>query len=324
MKPAANISVLPVPAAPSDRFQAAEDFTASHLALDPARVRVWPGNARRYDRLNATNCRDLIDSMIGAGGQQVPALLRRVEGDSNFDFEVIAGVRRHFAVSWLKANGYPYLQFLGVVHELTDELAFFTTDLENRTRKDVSDIERARSYRVALDSHYHGNQSRMAARLRISKGWLSQMLTVADVPDTILEAFENVEKVSLAGLYPVARLLHDPVTAGAVAEEAARIATENGNRCWDKAKPIPEPEVIRRLKSVAIGRSPSLQQNPPASSSLPTQSIGLEVQSPDGHSIITVIDVDERGITLRLHNQPGVQRQDVLEAVAKVMEQLGR
>lgn len=297
---------------------------ASQIALDPARVRVWPGNARRYDRLNAINCRDLIDSMIDAGGQQVPALLRRVEGDPDFDFEVIAGVRRHFAVSWLKAHGHPHLQFLGVVHELSDELAFFTADLENRTRKDISDIERARSYRVALDSHYHGNQSRMAARLRISKGWLSKMLTVADVPDAILEAFENVEKVSLAGLYPVARLLHDPATAGAVAEEAARIAAENGNRCWDKAKPIPEPEVIRRLKSAAIGRSPSLQQKPPASSSLPAHSIGLEVQSPDGHSIVTVIDVDTQGITLRLHNHRGVQPQDVLKAVAKLMEELDR
>ncbi|WP_165768529.1 ParB/RepB/Spo0J family partition protein [Sandarakinorhabdus cyanobacteriorum] len=316
--------MLPVPAAPSDRFQAAEDFTASHLALDPARVRVWPGNARRYDRLNATNCRELIDSMIDAGGQQVPAILRRTDGHPDFDFEVIAGVRRHFAVSWLKAHGHTHFQFLGVVHELTDEQAFFIADLENRTRKDVSDIERARSYRAALDSHYHGSQSRMAARLRISKGWLSKMLTVADVPDTILEAFENVEKVSLAGLYPVARLLYDPATARAVVEEAARIATENGNRSWDKAKPIPEPEVIRRLKSVALGRSPSLQQKAPESSSFPTQSIGLEVQSPDGHSIVTVIDVDVRGITLRLHNQPGVQHEDVLLAVAKVMEQLGR
>lgn len=316
--------MLPVPAAPSDRFQAAEDFTASHLALDPARVRVWPGNARRYDRLNATNCRDLIDSMTDAGGQQLPAILRRVGGDPEFDFEVIAGVRRHFAVSWLKAHGYPRLQFLGVVHELTDEQAFFTADMENRTRKDVSDIERARSYRAALDSHYQGSQSRMAARLRISKGWLSKMLTVADVPDTILEAFENVEKVSLAGLYPVARLLNDPATAGAVAEEAARIAIENGNRCWDKAKPIPEPEVIRRLNSVALAHSRSPHQQAQTSSSLPAQSIDFEVRSPEGHLIVTVIDVDTLGITLRLHNQPGVQHEDVLLAVAKVMEQLGR
>ncbi|OSZ72659.1 hypothetical protein CAP39_04925 [Sphingomonas sp. IBVSS1] len=324
MKPAGNISVLPVPAVTANRDKAAENFTASHVAVDPARVRVWPGNARRYERLSAPNCSDLIDSMIDAGGQQVPALLRRVEGDPDFDFEVIAGVRRHFAVSRLKVNGYAYLQFLGVVHELTDEQAFFTTDLENRTRKDISDIERARSYRAALDSHYHGNQSRMAARLRISKGWLPKMLTVADVPDTILEAFENVEKVSLAGLYPVARLLYDPAIARAVVEEAARIATENGNRSWDKAEPIPEPQVIRRLKSVALGRSPSLQQKGPESSSFPTQSIGLEVQSPDGHSIVTVIDVDMRGITLRLKNHRGVQHQDVLEAVAKVMEQPGR
>lgn len=330
MKQAGNISALPVPGASSVRAQVAESFKASHLAVDPTRVRVWPGNARRYDRLSETNCRDLIDSMIDSGGQQVPALLRRIDGDPDCDFELIAGARRRFAVLWLKANGHPHMQFLGVVHELTDEEAFFTADMENRKRKDVSDIERARSYRGALHSHYDGNQSRMAVRLRISKGWLSKMLTVAEVPDDILEAFERVEKVSLAGLYPVARFLNNPAVAPAIAEEATRIAIENGNRSWDKEKPIPEPEVIRRLKSVAQLRSssPSAQPAPtplpPASSSAQTQPHGSEIQGPDGNAIVTVLDVDMEGITLRLHSRPGVQHQDVLQAVTEVMERLGR
>jgi ParB family chromosome partitioning protein len=268
--------------------------------------------------------------MIDSGGQQMPALLRRIEDDSSFDFEVIAGVRRHFAVSWLKANGHPDFQFIGVVHELTDEAAFFMADMENRRRQDVSDMERAWSYAMALRNHYDKNQSRMAERLRISKGWLSKMLTVAEVPSNILEAFENVEKVSLAGLYPVARLLSQPDAACAITAEATRIANENGNRAWGKIAPIPEAEVIRLLKSAAQSAlsSPSAPAPAPAqapSSSLaPTRPAGFEIQSPEGHTMITVIDVDPQGITVRLHSHPSVQHDDLLEAVAKAMERLGR
>jgi ParB family chromosome partitioning protein len=262
--------------------------------------------------------------MIDSGGQQVPALLRRIEGDPSFDFEVIAGVRRHFAVSWLKANGHPHFKFVGVVQELTDEAAFFMADMENRTRKDVSDMERARSYAMAVRNHYDGNQSRMAERLRISKGWLSKMLTVAEVPSNILEAFEDLEKVSLAGLYPVARLLSQPAAAQAIAEEATRIAIENGNRAWDKIAPIPEAEVIRLLKSAPQSASSSPSTPAPSSSSALTRPTGFEIQSPEGHAMITVIDVDPQGITLRLHSHPSVQHEELLGAVAKVVERLGR
>ena len=36
--------------------------------LDPARVRVWPGNARSYAHLSEENCRELIDSLIAESG----------------------------------------------------------------------------------------------------------------------------------------------------------------------------------------------------------------------------------------------------------------
>jgi ParB family chromosome partitioning protein len=322
MKQGTNIALLPVPGDAASRGKAVDKPNASFIAVDPARVRVWPGNARRYDRLNATNCRDLINSMIDSGGQQAPAILRRIDDDTGFDFELIAGARRHFAVSWLKANGHPHFQFCAIVRELTDEEAFITADQENLARKDVSDIERARGYAEALQSYYGGNQSRMAKRLGISKGWLSKILTVAAVPNVILEAFENVDKVSLTGLYPVAQLLDDPAAAAAIAEEATSIAIENGNRSWDNQKPIRESEVIRRLKSVAQLRSSAL----PSTSTSPTPNgvDGFEIHYPDGHALITVIAIDAQEITLRLHMGPSIQHEDVLREVARVMDKLSQ
>jgi ParB family transcriptional regulator, chromosome partitioning protein len=91
----------------------------------------------------------------------VPAVVRRVEGDPLHDYEVIAGTRRHWWISWLRANNYPDMVFLAQVQVLDDESAFRLADLENRARKDVSDLERARNYANALENHYGSSQRRM-------------------------------------------------------------------------------------------------------------------------------------------------------------------
>lgn len=96
----------------------------TQLLLDPARVRIWPGNAWLYAHLNADNCVELIDSIIAEGGQKVPALVRRVEDDPDHDYEIIAGTRRHWSISWLRANSYPDIVFVAQVAQLDDEAAF--------------------------------------------------------------------------------------------------------------------------------------------------------------------------------------------------------
>jgi hypothetical protein len=53
----------------------------AQLPLDPARVRIWPGNARSSAPLTEDSCRGLIDSIIAKGGQKVPPVGRRIEGD---------------------------------------------------------------------------------------------------------------------------------------------------------------------------------------------------------------------------------------------------
>ncbi|WP_341713969.1 ParB N-terminal domain-containing protein, partial [Erythrobacter sp.] len=68
----------------------------TQMLLDPTRVRPWAGNARSYEHLNEENCRELIDSLIAEGGQKVPAVVRRISGDPDHEYEVIAGTRRHW------------------------------------------------------------------------------------------------------------------------------------------------------------------------------------------------------------------------------------
>jgi ParB family chromosome partitioning protein len=96
-------------------------------------------------------------------------VVRRVEGDPDHEFEVIAGTRRHFAISWLRARSYPDMMFVAQVADLDDEATFRLANIENRARKDVSDLERARNYAAALARHYDGHHTRMAERLKLSQ-----------------------------------------------------------------------------------------------------------------------------------------------------------
>ncbi|MEE3154317.1 MAG: ParB/RepB/Spo0J family partition protein, partial [Pseudomonadota bacterium] len=100
------------------RVASGEVRQVTQLLLDPARVRVWDGNAHNQARLSEDSCRDLIDSILAEGGQKVPAVVRHVTGDPDHDYELIAGTRRHFAISWLRAHSYPDMKLLAQVAEL--------------------------------------------------------------------------------------------------------------------------------------------------------------------------------------------------------------
>src|ERR1700744_6506711 len=144
-----------------ERIASGELKQVPHVRLDPKRCRIWRGNARNYAALNHDRCRDLIDSMIAEGGQKVPALVRKLKNDPDHDYEVIYGTRRHWTISWLRANNYPDFVFLAEVRDLDDEAAFRLADLENRGRQDVTEIERAKNYAPALALHYAGKQATM-------------------------------------------------------------------------------------------------------------------------------------------------------------------
>ena len=119
---------------------------------------MWERHNRRYDLLDERNCADLIEGIRAQGGQEFPAIVRALPPASVHDWEVICGARRHWTVSWLRANGYTRFRFLVEVRELTDEEAFRLADIENRDRRDISDYERANDYAEACRFYYGGHQ----------------------------------------------------------------------------------------------------------------------------------------------------------------------
>lgn len=293
------------------RVASGEVRQVTQLLLDPARVKIWEGNARIQAKLSEESCRDLIDSIVAEGGQKVPAVVRHLRGDPDHDYELIAGTRRHFAISWLRANSYPDMKLLAQVADLDNEAAFRLTDIENRARKDISDIERARNYADAVDRHYGGRAVRMAERLNLSKGWLSKMLKAATIPDAVLEAFANLHELTLNPAYQLATALDDEARSGAIIREAETIVTENRQKQSQGHPPLPGAMALKRLLAAREAPSPTDAKN-----------YRMEMAGPHGRTILSVKGVNRQGITIHLPMASGAGDDQLAQALRDVLDTL--
>ncbi|WP_420011067.1 ParB/RepB/Spo0J family partition protein [Tateyamaria sp.] len=222
--------------------------------IDPARCRMWDRHNRDYALLTEDNCRDLIDGIRSQGQQEFPAIVRPVQ-DEAYDFEVICGARRHFAVSWLRANNYTQFKYLVEARELSDEEAFRLADIENRDREDISDYERALDYADAVARYYGGKQKAMAERLEVSQPWLSRYLQLAKLPQAIVEAFPNIREIRERNARELKPLLAQPDTARPVLEEAAAIGRDQAQAHTGRSSFVDAATVMRRL--TRAGRPPA-------------------------------------------------------------------
>jgi len=300
------------------RVASGEVKQVTQLLLDPARVRIWEGNARHQASLTEETVRDLIDAILSEGGQKVPAIVRRVLGDPAYDYEVIAGSRRHWAISWLRANNYPDMAFLAQVYSLDDEAAFRLSDIENRARKDVSDYERARTYLEALGQHYGGKQVRMAERLKLSQGWLSKMLAVGGMPDWAVDAFASPAEIQLKVVYPLAQKMQlaantDKELFQAIRKEATSLASDQIKARKDGRATVSAVDVVKRL--LAVGSD--------AESGEPL----VKFDAKNGRTALSVLSSNRNGVSVRLHAGSGASEAELVTMLAsalRALEQQGR
>lgn len=250
-------------ATPADGIMASRSQTLARIAtgksvadrtewVDPAKCRPWRMHNRDLDHLTEESCRDLIDSFLSAKKQRIPAIVRRLKDDPEYDFEIIAGVRRWWTVQWLRAHHHPEFEYLVTIQSVTDEEAFRVSDVENRSRKDISDWERAKEYTVALAEFYEGSQSQMAEHLNLSKSWLSRLLDVARLPTEIVSAFSDTHDITVRVARDIKPLTGDAKALAKMRDESERIEeerTKNGVK-------LSGPEVAKRLVKATVAPSP--------------------------------------------------------------------
>ena len=205
----ANLSGITNPRSPGEAESKIRKTALQRQAwVDPASCRPWVHHNRAYELLDEERCADLIGGFRSLGKQQRPAIVRTLKGEDRkgedgqtYDFEIISGARRHWTVSWLRAQGETNAQgepywFLVVVRDDLDSTgAFELSDAENRGQKDISDFERAREYRWALESLYEGNVSHMAEAIQMDRSNLARLLALTEMPDVIVEAYPSILEI---------------------------------------------------------------------------------------------------------------------------------
>lgn len=283
--------------------------------VDPARCRIWEHHNRDYSALNEDRCADLIETIVAQGKQEFPAIVRRVTGDPDHDYEVISGARRHWTVSWLRANNYPDIRYLIEIRSLTDEQAFRVSDLENRAREDLADVERARDYLKALDLYYGGKQKAMAQRLNQSEAWLSRYLDLARLPAELMIAFSDPFELKISHVGTLKPILKPEDSRARVLAEAARLAQSRTQGATNV--PTSVPDVLRAL--VAAGEAPrgDAKKAAPKKTGLPEEII----RSGAGTPLLRVDKKDRKGVSITLFPKGGGSRSEAEAAMQELLDQ---
>lgn len=286
--------------------------------VDPARCRIWDRHNRDYAALSEERCNDLLESIVAQGKQEVPAIVRRISGDENHDFEVICGARRHWAVSWLRANNHPEIRYLVEVRDLTDEQAFRISDLENRAREDLSDLERARDYLKALGLYYGGRQKDMARRLNQSEAWLSRYLDLARLPDDLVAAFADPFELKITHITQIKPALKADENRAALLIEARRIAEARGKS--EAGLPITAPETIKALLAAASKPVAPRDKAPLPKAPKKSGSGANVVRSATGVAILRVEGKDRHGVSVTLLSKGGATRAEAEAALKDLLD----
>jgi len=247
------------------------------LKVDPDRCRIWAGHDRFYGLLNEENCADLIAGIKTEGRQQFPAIVRPVKDNSNYDYEVICGARRHWTITWLRANNYPNYEFLIESRTLTDEEAFRLSDIENRDKQDISDYERAVKYWKAINEFkYYKTQAEMAERIGLSEDKLRRFIRLAEIPMVITEAFGDVKVIKVDHARLLAPMLKVAKQRQQLETKAKALAEEQSHRAEIGQVYLPAAAVFKCLKEAA--------EHKHKKSKVTSQ----EIKGPSGNTLFTV------------------------------------
>jgi ParB family chromosome partitioning protein len=300
-------------ATPADGIMASRSQTLARIAtgktvadrtewVDPAKCRPWRMHNRDLDHLNEESCRDLIDSFLSAKKQRIPAIVRRLKDDPEFEFEIVAGVRRWWTVSWLRSHHHPEFEYLVTIQSVSDEEAFRISDVENRARKDISDWERAKEYTVALAEFYDGSQTQMALHLNLSKSWLSRLLDVVRLPEEIVAAFSDTHDITVRVARDLKPLVGDPNALARMQDEAAAIADA---RERDGLR-LSGPEVAKRLVRATINSAPKAANE-------------REVKSRSGEVILRYTKGRGGALTMKVPPRVSTGRSEILKAIEALL-----
>lgn len=178
--------------------------TSGAKAVDPALIKP----SRFYNRfemdLNEQSdeeFKELVASVRIGGGNSIPALVNRIEGEAE-QYELVYGHRRWAAC---RIVGMPLLAY---VHEGLEPKVIARLQLiENSERKDPSVLDRAKQIASQMDSGAWDTQVELSREVGLSQAQVSRLLDIArHIPKTLQMAHPNHHKITFNQAKTLAKL----------------------------------------------------------------------------------------------------------------------
>lgn len=187
------------------------------------RTVLWDGNPRNLDR--DKDISDLLPLIRNSGGNTQPVDGRQLPDGT---IEIVAGSRRRACCIEAKL---PLI--VDVYEHMTDDLAHYVADLENRGRKDIGLIAECEYLSRRLEEVKKKvtgiTLSEFAERYGMSRRSMARRLAVADLPDYLLATCHAIDGWSLRQADTLVQLFNDLSQHGvndAQIEPAIRINTK--------------------------------------------------------------------------------------------------
>jgi len=162
--------------------------------LDPALIRRSRFANRHERNFAGAEFADLKAEIASSGGNVQPIKVRPV---GKGEFEVVFGHRRLQACSDLG------LPVLALVDNIDDRSLFVEMDRENRGRKDLSAWEQGVMYRRALAEGLFPSNRKLADAVGADLSAVGKALSLADLPDEVIEAFASPLEIQFRWAKPL-------------------------------------------------------------------------------------------------------------------------
>jgi ParB family chromosome partitioning protein len=188
------------------------------LSVDPKRCRPWKFHNRSNTWYTKDRCQELIDSVV-KDGQLEPALARKLSADTDFDYELIYGMRRRFAAE------FTHTKLKIRLTEADDAKAAVLMHIENADRQDITAMERALSFQQQLEGKIFASQDAMAEAFGVSKGQVTKLLKAAQLikHPTITQLFADKSVVPVEAAYQLSVLMERPGAKDVVLKAAQNL-----------------------------------------------------------------------------------------------------
>jgi ParB family chromosome partitioning protein len=170
------------------------------VQLDPKKIRATKFRNRSDLSLLAHDPKFIkLTKSIASKGQQTPIRVRPVKDALPFEFEIVAGHRRHAACLALDAstgNGFSIIAMVDASAGETRDLVLKMYS-ENEDREPLSPHETGMMFKHWLETKVFPTQEAIATEIGQTKQNVGKYITIASLPDYVIAAFRDPRVLSL-------------------------------------------------------------------------------------------------------------------------------